>query len=71
MDCSASWIPAPWNLLVAPIVGIITLTIKAVTQGGNPLDGLFKPTVVVKSTGEPGTVTMKQVESTTAGDPKR
>lgn len=68
--CSAAWLPAEYGAMIATGLMILNLAIKAF-QGGIPGSGLVNQTVVVSPTGDAGTVTQKQVASTTAGDAKK
>lgn len=59
------WTPAwllPWLVGAATVQGALKWGLH-LFKGDTWLGGLLKPTVVVTSSGAPGTVTMKQVET--------
>lgn len=72
-DCAASWLPPVWAATVAGLLGAGAIVLKIIQGfgGGGVKAALFNPVAVIKSTGEPGTVTQKQVDTTTTGDPKK
>ena len=63
--CTAAWLTPQVSAIVTPIFLIITLMVKAFSQGGAPLEGLFNKTVAVVPSAEarPGVVTPAQVEA--------
>jgi len=64
-NCSASWIPSPYNLFLAPAVGVLVMILKATSQGGTLKDNLFNKTVAVVPADDAGvgTVTATQVSA--------
>lgn len=59
-DCSASWLPPHLAGIAATALLVLNQLLKAF-QGGAPGEGLVAPTVVMSSSGAPGTVTATQV----------
>lgn len=72
-DCTNSWLPPTWAAAVAGLLAFGALVLKVIQGfgGGGVKAALFNPVAVIKHTGEPGTVTQKQVDTTTAGEPKK
>jgi hypothetical protein len=71
LDCSTAWFAPELLGYVALAIGFIKLVVIPAIDNGGWFRNLFSPKVPVSASGEPGTVTQRQVQSTTAGDPKK
>lgn len=69
VSCAGSWIGPEWASIVAVVLLALNQLLKAF-QGGTMGTGLVAPTVVVSSSGAPGTVSRKQVETDSSGAKK-
>lgn len=64
ISCTTSWIPAEYTILLAGGLGILSFVLKMFGQGGTATENLTSPSVAVTQESKPGTVTEKQVAST-------
>lgn len=61
-ECSATWVPAPWNLFIAPALTGLALFIKGYGSPGTTVgENLTNKSVPVTTEAKPGTVTPAQV----------
>lgn len=71
MSCTNSWLPASSILWVTPILGGLSVILKAFGQGGSVGQNLGSKSVVVTEEAKVGTVTPEQVAAKPMASPMK
>ncbi len=70
-SCAGSWLPASSILWVTPILGGLSVVLKALGQGGSVGENLASKSVVVTEEAKVGTVTPDQVAAKPMASPMK